>query len=1045
MKPSIFRRMCLSAAIISAIGTSHVSHAQETAAAIRGSITGSGGEVISDAKVTVIHTPSNSRRVAQVGESGQFNLSGLRVGGPYTVTVESGQGKRVLEDIYLSVGDTLPLMLTLGSSNLEEVSVLGQALSSSRLAVGPSSHFNSDDLKSAPAGGRDIKDLLRLDPRVYIDEANADSVQCAGANPRFNSLTVDGVRMNDNFGLNSNGYPTERMPFSYDAIDQVAVELAPFDVQYGGFSACNINAVTKSGTNEWHGSFFYDYTDDGFRGDSLEGEDINVAEFDEKRYNATLGGAIIEDKLFFFAAYEKLEGVATFDRGPAGSSAATEVQGVSQAQLDEIVRISNEVYGYNPGGLPSSLPEEDEKLLVKFDWNISENHRAAFTYNYNDGFSIAEADGDPDELELSNHYYERGAELNAYVVQLFSDWSDIFSTEMKIGYSELDNRQNSLGGTDFGEVQISTSYDHDNDGSDTDATVYLGADDSRHANILSYDNLTFKLAGKLLLGEHNLTAGYEHENFDIYNLFIQEAAGEYRFSSIENFEQGVADLIIYENATGTNNILDAAAEFAYSIDTLYVQDEYTFADADLTIVAGLRYDRYSSDDRPVANTDFAAAYGFSNQHTMDGLDLLQPRLGLSWNVDDNLELHGGIGLYSGGNPNVWISNNYSNNGVIQIEASDGSGTPLFDMDWAGNGAPIFDVPQSLYDQVASGDGTLGGVNMMDPDFEVPSVWKYAIGGSYEFESGYLLSADYLYSDYKDAAIIRDLSLEQVSSTVDGRAVYANTNGRRGDYMLTNVDGDSGYSSVFSLGLSKSFDFGLNVAVGYAYTDAEDVNPMTSSVAYSNYTTIATVDAQDPGTATSNYVVPHRFTLKLDYAQEFFSGYETRLTLFGSANEGVPYSYTFSDRIFGDGGRGRGLLYVPTGMGDANVVFGDDFDTEAFFAWVDSEDLDSGTMERNSLSSDWWTKFDLRIDQELPGWRADDRLNAFFVIENLGNLLNDDWGVMYEGAFPRFQAAVDASIDDQGRFVFNEFNDPAGQTRVADASLWSARMGIRYEF
>ncbi|AWF81491.1 TonB-dependent receptor [Microbulbifer sp. A4B17] len=1045
MKPSLFPRVLLSAAIISVASLAQVSHAQETAAGIRGSITGSNGQAVSDAKVTVIHTPSNSRRVVEVSDSGQFNLSGLRVGGPYTVTIESDEGERVIEDIYLSVGDTLPLSLTLSSSSLEEVSVLGQALSTSRLAVGPSSHFNSDDLASAPSVNRDIKDVLRLDPRVYVDEANVDAIQCAGANPRFNSLTVDGVRMNDNFGLNSNGYPTERMPFSYDAIDHVAVELAPFDVQYGGFSACNINAVTKSGTNEWHGSFFYDYTDDGFRGDSLEGDDIDVASFEEKRYNATLGGAIIEDKLFFFAAYEKLEGVATFDRGPAGSSSATEVQGVSQEQLDEIIRISNEVYGYNPGGLPTSLPEEDEKLLVKLDWNISDDHRAAFTYNYNDGFSIAEADGDADELELSNHYYERGAELNSYVAQLFSDWSDIFSTEMKIGYSELDNRQNSLGGTDFGEVQITTYNDHDNDGSDSRATVYLGADDSRHANKLSYENLTFKLAGKLLFGEHNLTAGYEHENFDVYNLFIQEAAGEYRFDSIEDFEAGITNRVTYENAAGTNNILDAAAEFSYSIDTLYAQDEYTFANLDLTVVAGLRYDRYSSDDKPVANADIFSTYGFSNQHNMDGLDLLQPRLGLSWNVDDNLELHGGIGLYSGGNPNVWISNNYSNNGVLQIEAQDRSGTSLFDMDWTNNGDPIYEVPQELYDMVANGDGSVGGVNLMDPDFELPSIWKYAIGGSYEFDSGYLVSADYLYSDYQDAAIIQDISLEQVGTTADGRPIYDSTNGRSQDFMLTNVDGDSGYSSVFSLGLSKSFDFGLSVAVGYAFTEAEDVNPMTSSVAYSNYTTIATADAQDPGTATSNYVVPHRFTLKLDYTQEFFAGYETRFTLFGSANEGVPYSYTFGDQIFGDAGWGRGLLYVPTGADDVNVVFADDFDTDAFFAWVDSEDLDSGTMERNSLNSNWWTKFDLRIDQQLPGWRAEDRVNAYFVIENLGNLLNDEWGVMYEGGFPRYQSAVTATIDDQGRYVFEEFLDPAGQTRVTDASLWSARMGIRYEF
>ncbi|WP_444939114.1 TonB-dependent receptor [Microbulbifer sp. JMSA002] len=1042
MKPSIFRRMYLSAAIISAIGSTQVSYAQETAAAIRGSITGSAGEAISDAKITVVHTPSNSRRVAEVGESGQFNLSGLRVGGPYIVTIETEQGDRTFEDIYLSVGDTLPLMVSLDTSNLEEVSVLGQAITTSRLAVGPASHFNSDDLASAPAVNRDIKDLLRLDPRVYIDEASYDSIQCTGANPRFNSLTVDGVRMNDNFGLNSNGYPTERMPFSYDAIEQVAVELAPFDVQYGGFSACNINAVTKSGSNEWHGSFFYDYTDDGFRGDSLEGEDFPVASFDEKRYNATLGGAIIQDKLFFFTAYEKLKGVATFDRGPTGSNSPSEVEGVSQEQLQEIMRIANDEYDYNPGGLPSSLPEEDEKLLIKLDWNISDNHRASLTYNYNDGYSIAESDDDYNELELSNHYYERGAELNSYIVQLFSDWSDIFSTEMKIGYSELDNWQLSLGGTEFGEVQV-TSKDEEGLKS---ATVYLGSDDSRHANKLSYDNLSIKLAGRLLLGEHNLTAGYEHESFDVFNLFIQEAQGEYRFASIEDFENGVASKIIYENAAFTNNPLDAAAEFAYDINTFYLQDEYTFAEVDLTVVAGLRYDRYSSGDRPVKNLDITETYGFSNQHNMDGIDLLQPRLGLNWNVNDSLELHGGLGLYSGGNPNVWISNNYSNNGVLQIETTDSSGTPLFDMDWTGSGRPIYDIPQNLYDQVANGEGRSGGVNLMDPDFEIPSVWKYAIGASYEFESGYLLSADYLYSDYKDAAIVRDISLQQVDTAVDGRPIYESANGRSGDFMLTNVKGDSGFSSVLSLGLSKSFDFGLNVALGYAYTEAEDVNPMTSSVAWSNYTKIATIDAENPGAATSNYVVPHRFTLKMDYAHEFFAGYETRFTLFGSANEGLPYSYTFGGGLFGDVGSGRSLLYIPTGSDDANVVFAEDFDTEAFFAFVDSEDLDRGQiMERNEIHSDWWTKFDLRIDQELPGWRADDRINAYFIVENLGNLINDDWGVMYEGDFPRYQAAVEADIDDQGRYVFNKFLEPSGQTRVAEPSYWSARIGVRYEF
>ncbi|WP_323844168.1 TonB-dependent receptor [Microbulbifer magnicolonia] len=1050
MKRCLFPRALLSAAVISAMGTMPVAVAQETSASIRGIVTGFDGQPVTNAKVIAVHTPSNSRSEILSGESGRFNLSGLRVGGPYQITVESEQGERVLNGVFLTLGDPLSLPLSLDTSALEEVSVVAHMEDGANKVVGPASRFNLNDLENTPSVNRDLKDLVRLDPRVYIDESYADGIQCAGANPRFNSLTVDGVRMNDDFGLNSNGYPTERMPFSYDAIDQVALELAPFDVQYGGFSACNINAVTKSGSNEWHGSVVFDYTDDGMQGDSLEGDEFYVESFDEQRYATTLSGPIIQDKLFFFTAYEKLEGVDTFERGPAGSGAPTEVQGVSQAQVDEILRIARDVYGYEPGRLPTSLPVEDEKLLVKLDWNIADGQRAAFTYNYNDGFHIAESDGDSNELEFSNHYYERGAELNAYVAQLFSDWSDVFSTEFKIGYSELDNRQLSLGGTDFGEVQIRTSNDHDGDGSASDAIVYLGSDDSRHANKLKYETFTLKLAGNLQLNEHNLYFGYERDTFDVFNMFVQEAEGEYIFNSIEDFEAGIADRITYENAAGSNNVTDAGAEFAYTTNSLYAQDEYQFSQMDLTLVAGLRYDWYTSDDHPVENPAVEAAYGFANTENMDGKDLLQPRLSLNWNVSDQLEMHGGIGLYSGGNPNVWISNNYSNNGVIQLEQRDESGTPLSDMAWTGSGRPIYDIPQHLYDQVANGS-TSGSVNLMDPDFEIPSSWKYALGGSYQFENGYLASADLLYSSFQDAAIIRDISLEQVgTAAADGRPLYAASNGRKEDYMLTNVDGDSGYSTSLSLGLSKSFDFGLDVALAYAYTEAEDVNPMTSSVAFSNYSGVATANAEDPGTATSNYVIPHRFTLKLDYGHEFVDGYETRVTLFGSLNEGRPYTYTFYNRYGAGFGayaeQYRQLLYVPSGESDPGVVFGDDFDREAFFAWVDKEGLDRGEIVgRNELTSDWWSRLDLRINQELPGFRANDRANAYFVVENLGNLLNDDWGVLYETGFPLSQTAVEVSLDEQNRYVFEEFLDPAGQTRVAEPSFWRARLGIRYQF
>ncbi|MEO0997617.1 MAG: TonB-dependent receptor [Pseudomonadota bacterium] len=442
-----------------------VAGAQETTSTLRGQITTPAGTPAANVDVRVTDTRTGSGRTLQTNSSGLFTADGLRVGGPYTVAVSSGQfSNQTVNDIFLTLGETYDLSLELRSAAMEELVVTASAVRTVETAVGPSSTFDLGDLQNAPAINRDIKDLIRIDPRIYVDEGFVDAIQCAGANPRFNSLTVDGVRLNDNFGLNSNGYPTERIPFSYDAIEQVAVELAPFDVQYGGFTACNINAVTKSGSNEFAGSVFYDYTDDSLSGDSLEDSIIDLGEFEEERYGLSIGGPIIRDRLFFFAAYEKLEGAAIFDRGPSGSGAGREIDGVSVADFEAIRDAAINIYGYDPGGTPPSLPEEDEKLLVKLDLNINDNHRASLTYNYNDGFTISEPDSDNDELEFSNHYYTRTSELSAYSAQLFSNWSDDFSTELKLGFIDLDNSQIPLAGTDFGEVQITTFNDPDGDG-----------------------------------------------------------------------------------------------------------------------------------------------------------------------------------------------------------------------------------------------------------------------------------------------------------------------------------------------------------------------------------------------------------------------------------------------------------------------------------------------------------------------------------------------------------------------------------------------------
>jgi len=1043
--------------------------AQQTTSSMRVNVATPDGMPSTDATITVTDTRTGSSRTSAATSAGSATFTGLRIGGPYTVNAGAmGYSSQTVTDVFVRLGDTFVLPMTLGLSDMEEVVVTSAAVMTQQVALGPASTFNIEDLEDYPAINRDLRDVIRFDPRIYQDAAFVGAIQCAGANSRFNSLTVDGVRMNDNFGLNSNGYPTTRQPFPYDAVQQVSVELAPFDVQYGGFTGCNINAVTKSGGNDFFGSAFYDYTNDSMRGDKLEGDDIDNGDFSEKRYGATIGGPIIKDKLFFFLAYEKLDGVQQFNRGGADSGAADTVNGVSVAQLDEIAAIAKNVYGYDVGGFPTSLPVDDEKLVAKLDWQINDNHRAAFTYNYNDGFSLSESDSGSSRLSYSNHYYERGAKLKAYTLHLFSDWNDQFSTEVRGGHFKLDNRQLNIGEPGFGEVQVRTY----NNGSS--ATVYLGVDDSRQSNKLNYDTNNYKFAGKYITGNHVITGGYERDELDIFNLFIQETEGEYRFDGncgndnpngcIENFRNGFLssrDDIIYENARPNNDPNDGAAVWAYNINTLYAQDEITFSGGDMVLIAGLRYEWYTSDDLPRENENFYDRNGFSNATNFDGMDLIQPRIGFNWDVNGRTSVRAGVGLYAGGNPNVWLSNNYSNDGATLIEVREGlidannggQGNWDFDsIDWTGDGRPIWDVPQDMYDGVASGS-TDGNVDAIDPDFKLPSNWKMNIGVTYDLDlgklgDGYVLNSDLLYTKANDSAIVVRSNLEQIGTAPDGRPVYRSTRGFRNDTILTNVKGKDETSLNWSIGLNKSYESGWDWSMGYSYTKAKDVNPMTSSTSGSNYGNVAVSDPNNPGRALSNYSIPHRFTGRVSFEAFWWDDNRTKISLFGSMNQGRPYSFVFSrddGDTFGDFRDGRHLLYVPDGPNDPNVVYADGFNKQGFFDFVDKFNLKSGIQDRNDQQSNWWGHLDLRFEQEFPGFFSKDKFSVFLVISNFCNLLNDDWCVLKEAGFPRMDDVVDMEINDDDIYEFQQFVNPGGQSRSITASLWEMRIGLQYRF
>jgi hypothetical protein len=1081
-------RLCISAlAMLLVLMVPVTVFAQGTSSAIRATILDPDANPAEGIDVTITDTRTGSVRTTQSNASGLVFVRGLPVGGPYTLRATTDRfANQTVTDVNLRLGDTFTMIVQLDANVMEEVIVTSAMIQTEQLALGPSSIFGLADLQEMPHINRDLRDVISNDPRIYIDPAFAGgAVQCAGANPRFNSLTVDGVRMNDLFGLNSNGYPTERQPFSYDSIEQVSVELAPFDVFYGQFTACNINAVTKSGGNEWHGSAFYDYTNDNLTGDSLEGDPIDTGDFTIQRYGATLGGPIIKDKLFFFLAYEYLKGADLFDRVPTGAeSSGRVVKGVSQAQLDEIAKIARERYGYEVGPVVKSLPVTDKKLTAKLDWDINENHRASYSYNYNDGFSWSQADGDDNEFEFSDHYYQRGAKLKSHTGVLFSSWTEEFSTELRVSHLKLDNRQESNSGVRdkgvFGEARVETWNDSDGDGVFSSANVYLGTDDSRQANKLDYKSWNYKIAGNYEAGDHLITGGFEQDSLDVYNLFVQHTETENRFDEecgsddpngcIRAFFEGRPDDIYYGNAAPSNNPVEGAAEWSYKINTGYLQDEWVTAGGALTLVFGLRYDWYTSNDVPAFNENFFDRQGYSNTHTIDGQNLLQPRLGFNWTINYDLSLRGGVGLYSGGNPNVWMSNNFSNDGirVVQVRESViekdpppavncglGKDFSLFDIPLTGAGNPIYDIPQCQYDAITNSTGD-SGVNALDPDFKLPKAWKANLGTTWNFGDNYVVNADLLYTKSKDSAIVVGSSMVQTGIAPDGRPIYTETRPffiyGSSDYTLTNVKGTDARSWQASINLSKSYDNGLDWSVGYAYTNSKDVSPMTSSVAFSNFANISVDDPNAPSLAKSNYNVPHRFTFRLGYSAYWWGDNRTNFMLTGAVNKGRPFSYTFTDDdgdTFGDFVSGRHLLYVPDGLNDPLVTYLDSFNQEAFFAALAETGLDKyggQIAPRNAFNSNWWTYYDLRFEQEFPAFRENHKFAGWIVIKNLCNLLNDEWCVLREASFPRAQSLVDMEISDDGtQYIYEEFIEPSGQGRVSQPSLWEIRIGLTYRF
>ena len=1046
----------IAGALVVALGLSTSAMAADTSSSIRGSIVGPAGNAAANTTITVIHEPTGTKKTLTTNESGNFIASGLRVGGPYKILIDSDKFRDAeINEIYLSLGKVQRIDQQLEVDAIETIVVTGSRTLFNSTAN--NSYFGSDEISRTPSLNRDLKDVVRNNPLVVIQPGDESAMTIAGSNPRMNSISIDGIPLNDDFGLNNNGYPTQRNPFPLDALDQVTVDVAPTHAKSSGFTGGSVDAVFKSGTNEFHGDMFFEKTNDSLAGTPKDnGEEIDI-KFEEENYGFTLGGPILEDKLFFFVAYEKFKSPQVLDYSASGSDAGANKTTVSVADVAAVKEIASRVYGVSDIGNFDTQPQlEDEKYVIKLDWNINEDHRANFVYMFNEGNNTRNTTTSERELRLDTHWYNKFEELNNFSAKLYSDWTDDFTSEISITKKSVETGQVSLNSElGLGDITIQ-NIDTENDGNE--GNLAFGSDQYRHSNSLSNDLLILKFDGSYLFDEHVLDFGIDYKILEVENQFLPNSKGTMTFASIEDFENREVARYSYENGIG-NDPLAVAANFERKDLALYVNDTWDFND-DLTLSFGLRYERLSSSDKPTFNQDLFDRTGFDNTFNLDGVDIFLPRFGFTYVLNDDVTLKGSIGRYAGGNPNVWISNSYSNDGTSKQGYSP----------WGGiSDAPstiLNAIPQDALDAINNGTGNSLS-NLIDPSFDIPSQWTYMLNADVTLDipglgSGFAWSNTAIYTEKENSAEWVNAALLQegdvVGSTLDGALPFYDT--RELDIMLTNADRD-GRSVILSTGLSKEWDNGINFSASYTNQNITEGNPGGSSTARSNYRFGHFSDHQATQVGTSPYETEHRFVLSLGYETEFVEGYRTDFNLFFERHSGAAYShlvdltnlqggrYFNQDLIqpsgFGSTYGGNYLAYVPT-ANDPNVRYEGITEAEvlAYFDALGLSGSAGSLASKGQAQSPWVSSLDLFVSQEIPGFSKDHKGELYFVVNNLLNLIDSSKGRVYRQNF-NSKEVIKMDIDEAtGQYIYGE-RVSDGLTFEAKDSAYRIKIGVKYTF
>lgn len=1053
--PSLTRRFALLITALMLL-TAGAIFAQNTTSSIRVEIADANGTAVPGVAITVLHAPTGRVQAFEANDQGVVTARGLAVGGPYVITVPAGgeYAADTVEEIFLELAETEVITLTVRPASFEEITVTANQVGD-EVQIGVGHDFATATIEAVPSISRDFVSTLATQPEILVDNsvARGPAVSMAGQNFRYNSVTIDGVAQNDNFGLSKNASATQRSPISIDAIQAISVELAPYDVTYGNFVGGNINIVTKSGSNDIGGSAFAFTTGDSLTGNESDGVDLGIGSFDEDIFGLTVGGPIVKDKLFFLVNYENFQTTR-----PSNSQTLDNIAGVTAADVGEVISILNGEYGFDPGTFAATDDDKDDKILLKLGWSINDSQRVDATYQVADGDVLF--DDFPEVAVLQSNRYNINEKLTAVSAQLFSNWSDRFTTELKIGTKAVENRQISVD-TTTPDFTIFTG---------AGGTIAAGGDRFRHTNELDNDSRIVRLRGDLQVGEHLLTGGLEQEEYTIRNLFLPFSKGNYVFNSIDDLRNREVGFVLYGNSN-TGVAGDAEANFDLAVNSAYVQDEWA-ATSNLTLKLGLRYDWYQNNDEITLNPFFRERNGFSNQENLDGKSLVLPRFGFSWTPKDRVTIRGGAGLFGGGTPLIMLSNSYSGDGISRTFAS--FLAPFF-------GPPVSDAISAalaeLPDPTAAfrhfqgfiGINPVAATDAIDPNFDILSTWKYSIGGNFTLGKDWLVSADLVLSDVNDGYDIYEGRRVRVGTAPDGRPIYDLP--ADGDYIVTNTS--EGKGTVFTASLNKTFDTRCagrwDMNLGYTFQDVEELRSYNRFVGFETYAFDAQTDLNNPQVAPSKFEVEDRITATFLWQEQLFGDNTSSVGLTYAGRSGRHFSYVFGSggaptfggtflADFGSEGDNPGaqLFYVPTGLNDA-IVTGDPAfltDLDAFISGDRCLNGQRGSIaQRNSCSTSWVNIFSLRLQQEIQAW-GDTSFDLIVDIENVGNLINSDWGRIESYTAPSNVAPAIVSLSADGsQYVLTP---TAGYQGTVDTivtqptiarlpSTYRTQVGLRFSF